>query len=63
MFAALSTIEPPIVNREIVTRLERDKTWYEERLPAVQNRIRDRLGELSNRAMPTGLTVRSGRPG
>jgi glutathione S-transferase len=48
MFAALSTIEPPIVNREIARFLERDKTWYEERLPAVENRIRDRLGELSN---------------
>ena len=49
MFAALSTIEPPIVDRQIATLLERDKTWYEERLPAVENRIRDRLGELSNR--------------
>src|ERR1700694_2464642 len=28
MFAALSTIEPPIVNREIAALLERDKTWY-----------------------------------
>src|ERR687896_1491885 len=27
MFAALSTVEPPIVNREIVMLLERDKTW------------------------------------
>jgi glutathione S-transferase len=49
MFAALSTIEPPIVNREIAILLERDKTWYEARLPAVENRIRDRLGQLSNR--------------
>jgi glutathione S-transferase len=49
MFAALSTIEPPIVNREIAILLERDKTWYQARLPAVENRIRDRLGQLSNR--------------
>jgi glutathione S-transferase len=49
MFAALSTIEPPIVNREIAILLERDKAWYEARLPAVENRIRDRLGQLSNR--------------
>jgi glutathione S-transferase len=49
MFAALSTIEPPIVNREIAILLERGKTWYEARLPAVENRIRDRLGQLSNR--------------
>ena len=29
--------------------LERDKTWYEQRLPIVEDRIRDRLGELSAR--------------
>jgi glutathione S-transferase len=49
MFAALSTIEPVIANRAIAVLLERDETWYEQRLPAVENRIRDRLGELSNR--------------
>jgi glutathione S-transferase len=49
MFAALSTVEPPIVDRAIATLLERDKTWYEQRLPAVDGRIRDRLGELSIR--------------
>jgi glutathione S-transferase len=49
MFAALSTIEPPIIDRAIVTLLERDETWYEQRLPVVEGRIRDRLGELSSR--------------
>ena len=49
MFAALSTIEQPIVDRQIAMFLERDKSWYEERLPAVEDRIRHRLGELSNR--------------
>ena len=49
MFAALSTLEPPIVDLEIATLLERDETWYEERLPAVEDRIRGRLGELSSR--------------
>jgi glutathione S-transferase len=49
MFAALSTIEPPIVDRAIATLLERDKSWSEQRLPFVEDRIRDRLGELSNR--------------
>lgn len=49
MFAALSTMEPPIVEREVARYLERDKTWYEERLPAVEERIRKRLGELSFR--------------
>jgi len=49
MFAALSTVEPPIVQREIAMYLERDKTWYEQRLPIVEDRIRNRLNELSNR--------------
>src|SRR5258708_34384211 len=46
MFAALSTLEPPIVDREIATLLERDETWYKQRLPIVEDRIRDRLAEL-----------------
>jgi glutathione S-transferase len=49
MFAALSTLEPPIVDREIAKLLERDETWFEQRLPMVEDRIRDRLGELSVR--------------
>ena len=49
MFAALSTLEPPIVDREIATLLERDETWYKYRLPIVEDRIRARLGELSGR--------------
>ncbi|QWG13049.1 glutathione S-transferase family protein [Bradyrhizobium sediminis] len=49
MFAALSTMEPPIVDRAVATLLERDKTWHEQRLPVVEDRIRARLGELSNR--------------
>ncbi|SFL63126.1 glutathione S-transferase [Bradyrhizobium sp. NFR13] len=47
MFAALNTVEPPIVDLVIVTLLERDKTWYEQRLAMVKDRIRGRLGELS----------------
>ena len=49
MFAALSTLEPPIVDLQIAILLERDETWYEQRLPVVKKRIRDRLGELSSR--------------
>lgn len=49
MFAALSTMEPPIVDCEIARLLERDETWYEQRLPVVEERIRKRLGELSAR--------------
>jgi glutathione S-transferase len=49
MFAALNTVEPPILERETARLLERDKSWYEERLPLVENRVRDRLGQLSGR--------------
>jgi glutathione S-transferase len=49
MFAALNTVEPPILDLQTTRFLERDRTWYEERLPLVDNRIRDRLGELANR--------------
>jgi glutathione S-transferase len=49
MFAALSTVEPPIVDREIVTYAERDKSWRDERMAMVEDRIRVRLGELSSR--------------
>jgi glutathione S-transferase len=49
MFAALNTVEPPILDREIATLVERDKTWYEERLPILEDRVRVRLRELSNR--------------
>jgi glutathione S-transferase len=49
MFAALSTVEPPIVDLQNAVLLELDKGWYEQRLPIVKDRIRDRLGELSRR--------------
>jgi glutathione S-transferase len=49
MFAALSTVEPPIVDRSIATLLERDKPWYEARLLILDDRVRVRLGELSTR--------------
>jgi glutathione S-transferase len=47
MFAALSTLEPPIVEREMVGYAERDRSWYDERLPMLEERVRLRLGELS----------------
>jgi glutathione S-transferase len=49
MFAALNTVEPPLVGREIVMLLERDKPWYKERLPLVEERARKPLGELADR--------------
>ena len=49
MFAALSTVEPPIVERAAMVLMERDKSWYEERLRMIEDRVRARLGELSDR--------------
>jgi glutathione S-transferase len=48
MFAALNTVEPPIVERSMAWVLERDEAWYGQRLPAVEGRVRKRLGELSS---------------
>jgi glutathione S-transferase len=48
MFAALNTVEPPIVDRSMAVLLERDKRWYGERLPMLEDRVRVRLGELSS---------------
>jgi len=47
MFAALNTMEPPIVDLQIAKLVEGDKTWAKQRLPVVEDRIRNRLGELS----------------
>lgn len=47
MFAAIATVEPPIVQLEAAMYLERDKAWYEERLPLVEERIRSRLNDLA----------------
>jgi glutathione S-transferase len=49
MFAAVSTIEPVVVQREVSILLEKDKPWHEERLPLVFDRIRNRLDDLSRR--------------
>jgi glutathione S-transferase len=49
MFAALNTIEPPIVDRQIAILLEGNETWSKQRLPVVEERIRKRLAELSSR--------------
>ena len=49
MFAALNTVEPPILERGFAALLERDKPWYQERLPILEDRVRVRLGELSSR--------------
>jgi glutathione S-transferase len=49
MFAAVNTIEPPILDLTTAKILEGDKSWAQERLPLVANRIRDRLKQLAAR--------------
>jgi glutathione S-transferase len=49
MFAALSTVEPPIVEREQAPYAEGDKPWHKERVPMLDDRVRVRLGQLSKR--------------
>jgi glutathione S-transferase len=49
MFAALNTVEPPILELGTARLLERDKPWYAERLPLVRERVGDRLNPLSVR--------------
>lgn len=47
MFAALNTVEPPILELANAKLLEGDKSWTKERMPLVADRLRVRLGELS----------------
>jgi glutathione S-transferase len=49
MFAALSTIEPPILDITTAVIIEADKPWRDERLPLVKDRVRARLKLLSAR--------------
>jgi glutathione S-transferase len=42
-------VEPPILELGTAKLLERDKTWYQERLPLVEDRVRDRLEQLAAR--------------
>jgi glutathione S-transferase len=47
MFAALATVEPPIVERSAAVLLEKDKPWYAARLPMLDERVVTRLSQLS----------------
>ncbi|QNQ10463.1 glutathione S-transferase family protein [Sphingomonas alpina] len=49
MFAALNTVEPPILDLTIARIVEADKPWSQARLPLVAERIRTRLNQLSAR--------------
>jgi glutathione S-transferase len=49
MFSALNTVEAPIVERSSFFLLERDKPWYNDRLPILDERVHARLKDLSVR--------------
>jgi glutathione S-transferase len=49
MFAALNSVEPPIVEFSMSKIFEQDESWYGERLPVLTDRVRGRLGPLSAR--------------
>ena len=49
MFAALNTIEPPILDLTIARMFEGEKPWMAERLPFVANRVINRMEQMSVR--------------
>ena len=49
MFAALNTVEPPILDLTTARIVEGDKSWAAERTPLVADRIRSRQDQLSRR--------------
>ena len=49
IFAALNTVEPPILELATAKFAEGDKPWSKERMPLIADRIRHRLGQLSAR--------------
>jgi glutathione S-transferase len=48
-FAALNTVEPPILELANARLLEGDKSWSKERLPLVVDRVRNPLRQLAAR--------------
>src|SRR3990170_5000887 len=49
MFAAVNTVEPPILEQQNAKLLEGDKPWNKERQPLVEDRVRSRMEQLSRR--------------
>jgi glutathione S-transferase len=49
MFAAVNTVEPPILELQNAKLLEGDKPWTKERMPGILDRIRTRLNQLVQR--------------
>jgi glutathione S-transferase len=49
MFAAVNTVEPPILDITNARIIEGDKPWAQERLALAMDRARGRLGQMSDR--------------
>ena len=49
IFAALNTVEPPVMDLSVVDIFEADKPWSRPRRPSVEQRVRERLGEVATR--------------
>ncbi|RZL38065.1 MAG: glutathione S-transferase family protein [Rubrivivax sp.] len=49
MFAAVNTLEPPILELTMARLFERDQPGYAARLPVLESRVRTRLQQLSAR--------------
>jgi glutathione S-transferase len=48
MFAALATVQPPIVEHGMASMFERDKPWFADRLLGLEQAVRQRLSQLSH---------------
>ncbi|WP_431049074.1 glutathione S-transferase family protein [Roseateles sp. L2-2] len=49
VFAAVNTLEPPILELTMARLFEREQPWYAARLPMLEGRVRTRLQQLSDR--------------
>ena len=49
LFAALNTVEPPILDLAVARLVERNEPWAAARMPLVEDRVRDRLAQLARR--------------
>ncbi len=49
LFAALNTVEPPIMDRAAATIFEAGEPWSAPRVPAIETRIAQRLSEAADR--------------
>ncbi len=47
MFAAIGTLDPPIMERSMCALLERDQPWYAQRLAVLDRQVDTRLGQLA----------------